>query len=200
MAATVLPQLEEIISSLSEQETSLSAELAEVQSKLEALRSVTSLFDGDSVSAIKAPATAKSTAKSTTTKKTPAKKTAAKKTTAKAKTKKTTAKAKTTKKSASKSTGSRKTKKDGRAATWQKYARAGVTSQPMPEAVRLILETQPDKDFKIAEVMSSLFKDDMPKAQYLKARNRISNILSGGVRNGDWFKGDRGAYRLTAKR
>lgn len=189
---TVLPQLEEIISNLTEQETSISAQLAEVQSKLEALRSVTSLFDGDSVSATKAPAAAKSTT--------------TKKTTAKATTTKRTAKAKVAKKPAAKAakvakaTGSKKAKKDGRAATWQKYTRSGVTSQPMPESVRLILETQPDKDFKIAEVMSSLFKDDMPKAQYLKARNRISNILSGGVRNGDWFKGDRGAYRLTAKR
>ncbi|MEN8446824.1 MAG: hypothetical protein ABG776_17640, partial [Cyanobacteria bacterium J06555_13] len=89
-------------------------------------------------------------------------------------------------------------KKDGRAASWQKYALPGVNQKPMPEAVQLILETQPEKDFKIAEVMSGLFKENMPKAQYLKARNRISNILSGGVRNGEWFKGDRGAYRLTA--
>jgi len=186
MTATVLPQLEEIISNLTEQETSLSTELAEVQSKLEALRSVTTLFDGESASAAKAPAAAKSTTK--------------KKAAAKTSTTKKTAKAKVAKKPAAKSTGRKKAKKDGRAATWQKYTRSGVTSQPMPESVRLILETQPDKDFKIAEVMSSLFKDDMPKAQYLKARNRISNILSGGVRNGDWYKGDRGAYRLTAKR
>lgn len=186
MATTVLPQLEEIISNLTEQESTISAQLAEVQAKLEALRSVTTLFDGDPGSVAKAPAATKSTT--------------AKKTTAKATTAKKTTKAKAAKKTAAKATTSKKTKKDGRAATWQKYTRSGVTSQPMPESVRLILETQPDKDFKIAEVMSSLFKDDMPKAQYLKARNRISNILSGGVRNGDWYKGDRGAYRLTAKR
>ena len=67
----------------------------------------------------------------------------------------------------------------------------------MPDAVRLILETQPENEFKIADVMDALFEENMPKAQYLKARNRISNVLSGGVRAGDWHKGDRGTYRMT---
>lgn len=58
----------------------------------------------------------------------------------------------------------------------------------MPEAVQMILATQPDKDFKIAEVMSALFKESMPKKQYLKARNRVSNILSGGVRDESGLK------------
>ncbi len=82
-------------------------------------------------------------------------------------------------------------KKDGRAASWQKYTRPGVKNESIPDAVRLILETQPEKDFKIVEVMDALFQEDMPKSQYLKARNRISNVLSGGVRAGDWHRGDR---------
>ena len=90
------------------------------------------------------------------------------------------------------------TKKDGRTASWQKYTRPGVKNESIPDAVRLILETQPENEFKIADVMTALFKEDMPKNQYLKARNRISNVLSGGVRAGDWFKGARGTYRMTA--
>ena len=89
-------------------------------------------------------------------------------------------------------------KKDGRAASWQKYTRPGVKNESIPDAVKLILATQPKNDFKIADVMTALFKDDMPKSQYLKARNRISNVLSGGVRAGDWYKGERGTYRMTA--
>ncbi|MEM9151525.1 MAG: hypothetical protein AAGB19_13875, partial [Cyanobacteria bacterium P01_F01_bin.3] len=139
----------------------------------------------------KAPAKAKATkAKATATKTKATAKT-------KAKTTKAAAKTKTVKKPSATQKGTRK-KKDGRAASWQKYALPGVNKKPMPEAVLLILETQPEKDFKIAEVMSALFKENMPKSQYLKARNRISNILSGGVRNGEWYKGERGAYRLTA--
>ena len=113
-----------------------------------------------------------------------------------------TAKAKATTKTkpAAKTTQKKKAtskKKDGRAAAWQKYTLPGVGDRPMPESVQIVLATKPAEDFKIAEVMSSLFTEDMPRDQYLKARNRVSNILSGGVRDGDWFKGDRGAYRLT---
>ena len=89
-------------------------------------------------------------------------------------------------------------RKHGRTASWQKYTRPGVKNESIPDAVRLILETQPENEFKIADVMTALFKEDMPKNQYLKARNRISNVLSGGVRAGDWFKGARGTYRMTA--
>lgn len=183
MSTSVLPKLEEIVSDLATQEAAVSEQLTEVQAKLESIRAVLVLFDESGETATKAPAT-KAKAK-----------------TSKAKATKSAKATKVTKKAPAKkiSTRGKSKKKDGRAAAWQKYTRPGVGKQPMPEAVRMILETQPDKDFKIAEVMSSLFKDDMPKSQYLKARNRISNILSGGVRNGEWFKGERGAYRLTDK-
>ena len=130
--------------------------------------------------------------------KTKATKTTAKKATAK---KAAVNKAAPKKETVAKATASKKTtarKKDGRTASWQKYTRPGVKNESIPDAVRLILETQPENEFKIADVMSALFKDDMPKSQYLKARNRISNVLSGGVRAGDWYKGNRGTYRMTA--
>ena len=135
-----------------------------------------------------APKATKTKATKTTAKKATAKKAAVKKAAPK---KETVAKA-----TASKKTTARK--KDGRTASWQKYTRPGVKNESIPDAVRLILETQPENEFKIADVMSALFKDDMPKSQYLKARNRISNVLSGGVRAGDWYKGNRGTYRMTA--
>ncbi len=180
MTETVLPQLEEIISDIAEQEASLEAQLSEARAKLEAVRSVLALFDGSEGSAPTAAVAEKAPA---AVAKVPA-------------ATKATAKTKTTRKTKTEAKGT-KAKKDGRAATWQKYTREGVGDQPMPESVRLILATQPARDFKIAEVMSSLFNDEMPKNQYLKARNRVSNILSGGVRSGDWYKGERGSYRLT---
>ncbi|MGC1525711.1 MAG: hypothetical protein WA783_06635 [Phormidesmis sp.] len=133
-----------------------------------------------------APKATKTKATKTTAKKATAKKAAVKKAAPK---KETVAKA-----TASKKTTARK--KDGRTASWQKYTRPGVKNESIPDAVRLILETQPENEFKIADVMSALFKDDMPKSQYLKARNRISNVLSGGVRAGDWHRGERSTYRM----
>ena len=201
MSTTVLPQLQAVEAELASQVTQLEAQLALVQEKLTGLRTVMPMFTetadaGAAVvaadtdlsvdeteenavveepAATKAPKTAKT--KATKTKKTAAKQATASK---KAPAQKTTAK-----------------KKDGRAASWQKYTRPGVKNQSMPDAVKLILETQPENDFKIADVMTALFIEDMPKSQYLKARNRISNVLSGGVRAGDWHKGERGTYRMT---
>ncbi|MEM6867406.1 MAG: hypothetical protein AAF528_03400 [Cyanobacteria bacterium P01_C01_bin.121] len=190
MTQTVLPQLKEIASDLVAQEASLAAQLEEVREKLDGVRAVLPLFgeDADESATTKVEPKTKTKAAATT-------KTATTKTTTKAKStaSKTATKAKKTKKKSAK-------KKDGRTASWQKYTRPGVKEKTVPEAVRLVLETQPDKSFKIAEVMDSLFKEGMPKQQYLKARNRISNILSGGVRDGEWYKGERGTYGLTKKK
>ncbi len=209
MAKAALPQLKEIESVLAAQETAMTKELGAIQEKLKGIRIVMSMFDGSSAESISTLGTSilkevgslSSTAAgsaaadmealssledpedpeefddmddSETTK------TAVKKGSAK-----------------SDSKQRKKVKKDGRAATWQKYTRTGVKQTSIPEAVRLVLETQPDKSFKIIEIMEALFEEGMPKAQYLKARNRISNVLSGGVRDGEWHRGERSSYRLS---
>ena len=209
MSTTVLPQLEEIASALATQEEDLTAQLNAVQEKLKGIRAVLPMFDGETTTATtsataavtpdkaesEAPELPKKTTKATTrktaTKKTTAKKAAPEKAAAeKTATTKTATKAKSSKASSK--------KPDGRAADWQKYARPGVKNQSIPDAVKLVLATQPKKDFKIAEVMEALFQEKMPKAQYLKARNRVSNVLSGGVRAGDWQRGERSTYRMGA--
>lgn len=88
-------------------------------------------------------------------------------------------------------------KKDGRTASWQTYLRDGAKEKSMPEAVLFILQTQPEEPFKVADVMTALFEEDMPKAQYLKARNRISNVLSMGTRDGAWSRVGNGVYSLS---
>ena len=190
MNQTVLPQLQSVETELASQESQITEQLASLRQKLESIRAVMPMFSGDAEKVSK-PAVEEL---DESAKPEPAK--------AKASKSKQTAQKKkaTTKKATTKQTAAKKTtakKKDGRAATWQKYTRPGVDNASIPDAVRLILETQPKNEFKIAEVMDALFKETMPKDQYLKARNRISNVLSGGVRAGDWFKGDRGTYRMT---
>jgi hypothetical protein len=212
MTQTVLPQLQEISDDLLAQEKALTAQLAEVQEKLRGVRAILPLF-GEISSGLgqsdeepddeddfydEAPVVSRKPSAARASKATKAKsgKAAASKTAVKAEKKPKAA----VEKSADKSAGAKAAakKKDGRAASWQKYTRPGVKETSIPEAVRLVLETQPDKSFKIAEVMDALFNETMPKSQHLKARNRISNVLSGGVRNGEWFKGDRGTYRLSS--
>lgn len=183
MSETVLPQLQAVISDLEAEESSLTAQLTAIQTRKDAVLSVINMFDGsEETSATASTAVVESSQPSKEVPPEAEEPSLEKKPAAATKTKTKKGKAK---------------KKDGRTADWQKYTLPGVGDQPMPEAVKLILATKPKEDFKIAEVMSGLFKEDMPKNQYLKARNRISNILSGGVRDGEWFKGARGAYRLT---
>ena len=187
----VLSQLQAVDTELSAQEKQLTSQLAALQEKIKGIHTVIALYsaseEGSSEPAteVSAPVSAEPEETAAVEKPTESAKPKAKKTTRK----------KTAKKV---STTSTKKKKDGRTAPWQKYTRPGVKNESLPDAVRLILETQPTKDFKIAEVMDALFKEGMPKNQYLKARNRISNVLSGGVRAGDWHKGERGSYRMTA--
>lgn len=185
MTTTALPKLEELISDLDKQEEEVASQLEAVRAKLEAVRAVLPLFDEN------AGSSSTSSKVSTSRKSVPQAAPAAKSSASPAKTTSTT-------KTTAKKPGRKPKKKDGRAASWQKYTRPGVKNQSIPDAVKLILSTQPDKEFKIAEVMSALFKENMPKSQYLKARNRVSNVLSGGVRAGDWHRGGRSTYRMSA--
>ena len=213
MSIDVLSQLQAVDTELSAQEEQLTSQLETLREKLKGIQTVIAMYgtpgEISSEPATEVPAkqqekpakAAKPKAKKTTSKKTTGKKTVKKASTTSTnkKTAKKVSATSTRKKTAKKvSATSTRKKKDGRAATWQKYTRPGVKNESIPDAVRLILETQPTKDFKIAEVMDALFKEGMPKSQYLKARNRISNVLSGGVRAGDWYKGERGSYRMTA--
>lgn len=192
MNQTVLPQLQTIETELASQESQLTAQLTAVREKLTGIRTVMPMFRGAADLKEEAPAIEEPTIEKPAVSEVSAPVAPKKTTPKKAAQKKAIAKQKTTPQKASAK------KKDGRTAAWQKYTRPGVKNESIPDAVRLILETQPSKEFKIAEVMEALFQEGMPKAQYLKARNRISNVLSGGVRAGDWHRGARSTYRLTA--
>lgn len=202
MNDTILPQLQTIETELASQEAALIAQLNEAQAKLRGVRAVLPMFaesaEGstnaltngfvgsgtevlETVQADEPVTESVEDEEAAEAEPMEAEPEAAPSAKAERKDKKTTA----------------KKKKDGRLASWQKYVRSGVEQQPMPEAVTLILQTQPEKSFKIAEVMEALFEDSIPKSQYLKARNRISNILSAGARNGEWNRGKGSTYSMS---
>jgi hypothetical protein len=90
-------------------------------------------------------------------------------------------------------------KRSGRTANWQRYVQDSYSKAPLPDVIVGVLQAQPNNIFKIADVMSAVFKEDMPKNHFLKARNRVSNILSAGARDGDWFRGRGGTYSVSEK-
>jgi hypothetical protein len=90
-------------------------------------------------------------------------------------------------------------KRSGRTANWQRYVQDSYSKAPLPDVIVGVLQAQPNNIFKIADVMTVVFKEDMPKNHFLKARNRVSNILSAGARDGDWFRGRGGTYSVSEK-
>ncbi|MEL6158681.1 MAG: hypothetical protein AAGJ95_09290 [Cyanobacteria bacterium J06554_11] len=224
MSTSVLPQLLEVDSELSAQAVALEAKLTELQEKRKGIQTVIAMFEsGESpdVADLASVAKVQTTTKTATKKSASSKKTAAKapaKTVAKRKAKKTTAKAatKTPKakatrgrpakakaaaaKTAVKSTKVSKTpKRSGRTANWQRYVQESYRKSPLPDVIVGVLQAQPTNVFKIADVMNAVFKEDMPKNHFLKARNRISNILSAGARDGVWYRGRGGTYSMSEK-
>jgi hypothetical protein len=178
MPKTVLPHLETVASSLEAEETALAAQLSKVRAKRDAILSVIELFQPPSSESLQSSAESSVSAVAEAS----------------------TSSAELPVPAVEKKTTIRKPKgkRDGRASSWQKYTLPDFNGQSMPEAVRHVLSTEPGKEFKIADVMSVLFKDSMPKSQYLKARNRISGILSNGFRDGDFFRGEGSTYKINA--
>ncbi|EDX82505.1 hypothetical protein S7335_1209 [Synechococcus sp. PCC 7335] len=177
MPTNVLPKLKSASSDLENEVAAIEQQLSIVREKRKAILSVIDMFDA-SPAATEAKDDLSDEETASPTVEEPEEKTE------KATSAKKATKAKSTKR-----------KKDGRTGNWQKYLLPAMKGYSLPDAVQLVLEQEPKKDFKIAEVMSALFKETMPKSQYLRARNRVSNILSAGARNGDWQRGDRSSYR-----
>ncbi|KPQ37470.1 MAG: DNA polymerase subunit Cdc27 [Phormidesmis priestleyi Ana] len=223
MSDPVLSQLVAVEDDLSQQVENLESQLAAIESQRLGLRTVIDMFQKTDDPAGSEPPSAEPTtssaekpsaartsrlttkrtaqsgatadkAESTPPEKPPAKKTSkTPATTPSKKTKISAKKASAEKKPVPRKTAQKK-KKDGRAADWQKYVQSDFGEAALPEAVSSVLRAQPSEIFAIADVMSSIFTEDMPRDAYLKARNRISNILSGGARDGTWYRGRNGRY------
>lgn len=205
MTVTVLPQLSEAETLLSAQEAELMQQLAEIQEKRKGLQTVIAMFDSNApaveVDAVaEAPVVeAKAEVPEVKVIAKPAKAKKAKVTTRKPRATKATKAAKTTTKIKTARKPTQAKKKDGRAANWQRYVLDDYRQQPLPDVVANFLKAKSKDSFKIADVMSAIFEEDMPKSQFLKARNRISNILSAGARNKEWYRDRGGTYSASEK-
>ncbi len=219
MATNVLDQLKEVESQLASQIEELTDQLSATEKQHEGLKTVIDMFQSNgssngvaaSVTEILTSAVA-SVAESEEEEEAeeeavpvkkpgkrrgrkPSAKTAAK---AKATPKTKAAKAKAAVVEAPATKGTRKPR-GGKSPNWQRYVQDPFRKTPLPDVVANILKAQPDEAFKIAEVMEAIFKTDMPKATFLKARNRVSNILSAGARTNEWYRGRGGKYSMSKK-
>ncbi|MEM9804210.1 MAG: hypothetical protein AAF959_02935 [Cyanobacteria bacterium P01_D01_bin.56] len=215
MATNVVDQLKEVESQLADQIAALNEQISATEEKRKGLQTVIGLFEGggdsngvaSSVAEILTSAVAE--VEVSTPEPAPAKKpgkrrgrkpkavTAAAKVKAAPKAK--AAKAAKVAKAAPKATTTTRKPRGGKSPNWQRYVQDPFRKTPLPDVVANILKAQPDEAFKIAEVMEAIFKSDMPKATFLKARNRVSNILSAGARTNEWHRGRGGKYSMSNK-
>lgn len=200
MSDPVLSQLVSVEADLAQQAELLEAKLTQLQEQRQGLRTVINMFSDSDDSAAETvtesePAEALPEDQPESSPDVPSpvssKKSGAKRKSAAKSSRKTTAKSSTDKR-AERSTKPKK--RDGRAANWQKYVISEYRDTALPEAVSSVLRSNPSEIFTIADVMADIFGDNIPRSSYLKARNRISNILSAGARDGTWYRGRNGRY------
>ncbi|MGD1948923.1 MAG: hypothetical protein ACFB14_04670 [Leptolyngbyaceae cyanobacterium] len=219
MANNVLEQLKEVESQLASQVEALSDQLSAAEKQREGLQTVINMFQASGgtngvapdVTEILSSAVASVAESEPVEEEVPAKKPGKRrgrkpsaKTVAKAKAAATKTKAtKTAKTKAAPApvavTKAARKPRGGKSPNWQRYVQDPFRKTPLPDVVANILKAQPDEAFKIAEVMEAIFKSDMPKATFLKARNRVSNILSAGARTNEWYRGRGGKYSMSKK-
>ncbi|MEO0539437.1 MAG: hypothetical protein AAFZ80_01085 [Cyanobacteria bacterium P01_A01_bin.105] len=221
MSELILSQLQEAASQLSDQETDLMAQLTAIQEQRQGLQTVIEMFqspvNSNGAAAVAevmsnrtpkpsdTPSSPPSPAKTADLEISASKNSAvAAKPPAKAKPgrkpgPKPKAKAEKIEPSAKASRKPPRKTRSGKAPNWSRHIQEPFKKTPLPDVVANILKSQPDQAFKIADVMEVIFKVDMPKASFLKARNRVSNILSAGARTKEWYRGRGGRYSIKEK-
>ncbi|MBE9064324.1 hypothetical protein [cf. Phormidesmis sp. LEGE 11477] len=86
--------------------------------------------------------------------------------------------------------------------SWQPYLKAGFDYLSLDDAIFGILEREQGKELLVEDFMNELFVEEMPRPDFLQARNRVDNLLMGGVLERRWFSRPieagsvRRAYRL----
>ncbi|MEB3356844.1 MAG: hypothetical protein VKK04_08965 [Synechococcales bacterium] len=80
---------------------------------------------------------------------------------------------------------------------WQAFVKEEFQDISLPKAVRRVLEQTPDDVVEVATIIDTIFVDDIPSQARTNARDRLSNVLSVGLKNGTWHRGGTGEYSVS---
>ncbi|MBD2095446.1 hypothetical protein H6F90_09775 [Trichocoleus sp. FACHB-591] len=80
---------------------------------------------------------------------------------------------------------------------WQRYVRSEFGKTPLPEAVSVVLQRQPEDIIEVPAIVDAIFEQEMPQTVRNKARDRILHVLSAGVKENKWYRGRTGQYSLS---
>ncbi len=94
-------------------------------------------------------------------------------------------------------TSSATSKSSKKSVDWQPYVRQEFRDRSLPQAVLAVLEQHPGETVEVPNIISTIFVDDIPKQARLSARDRLSNVLSVGLRTQKWYRGRTGHYSVS---
>ena len=81
---------------------------------------------------------------------------------------------------------------------WQQYLRDDFSNIALSDAVSIVLQEQSEQVLEIAQVVDAIFVEEIPQQVRVKARERVSNVLSEGVRKNKWYRGQEGKYSISS--
>lgn len=81
--------------------------------------------------------------------------------------------------------------------TWQQYLRSEFNNATLSQAVSEVMQQHSGQVLEIAAILNTIFVDEIPQGVRTKARERISNVLSVGVKKEKWYRGEAGSYSMS---
>lgn len=81
--------------------------------------------------------------------------------------------------------------------TWQQYLRSEFSNDTLSQAVSEVMQRQPEQVLETAVIVDAIFVDEIPQYVRSKARERVSNVLSIGVKKEKWYRGGAGSYSMS---
>jgi hypothetical protein len=80
---------------------------------------------------------------------------------------------------------------------WQQYIRDEFGKSSLAEAIPQVLGRRPGGVLETGEIIDAIFVADIPKEARSTVRERVSNILSAGLKVNKWYRGKTGCYSLS---
>ncbi|NJN58601.1 MAG: hypothetical protein HC879_14460 [Leptolyngbyaceae cyanobacterium SL_5_9] len=80
---------------------------------------------------------------------------------------------------------------------WQQYIRDEFGKSSLAEAIPQVLGRKPNQVLETGEIIDAIFVADIPKEARSTVRERVSNILSAGLKVDKWYRGKTGCYSLS---
>lgn len=80
---------------------------------------------------------------------------------------------------------------------WHQYVKDDFGNATLSEAVFVVMQQHSKQVLEITTIIDAIFTHELPKQMRSTARERVSNVLSVGAKNGKWYRGQLGKYSMS---